>query len=138
MRKDETDLARELYEPAGEAAGLLISPAAGLASVEASGAGVAASGAAEAEASGAGADDSLLQAMAAKAKNVEIRPRIKNLRITSSFKLSALASGAAFLTRQQYFRLFANTMSRQLHDSILASHLLLAHDRICNYRAVSG
>lgn len=57
---------------------------------------MAASGAAEAEASGAGADDSLLQAMAAKAKNVEIRPRIKNLRITSSFKLSALASRAAF------------------------------------------
>jgi hypothetical protein len=81
------------YEAAGDAAGLLMSLAAGLASVEAGAAGLASSDA-EAEASGAGAEDSFLQAMAVAAKNIEIRPRIRNLRITSSFIQPALASRA--------------------------------------------
>lgn len=80
-------------EPAGEAAGLLISPAAGLASVEAAG---LASSAEDAEASGAEVCSDLLQAMLVAAKNIEIRPRTRILRITSSFVQSAQAAHTRF------------------------------------------
>jgi hypothetical protein len=80
-------------ELAGEAAGLLISPAAGLASIEAAG---LASSPADAEASGAEVSSDLLQAMLVAAKNIEIRPKTRILRITSSFVQPAQAAHTRF------------------------------------------
>jgi hypothetical protein len=87
-----------LQEPAGEAAGL----AAGLASgAAADAAGLASSeAAADAEASGeAGVSSDLVQAAA---KNIEIRARIRTLRITTSFVTSALVKRAEFETALGY------------------------------------
>jgi len=74
-----------LQEPAGEAAGLAAELASGAA---ADAAGLASSeAAADAEASGeAGVSSDLVQAAA---KNIEIRARIRTLRITTSFVASA-------------------------------------------------
>jgi hypothetical protein len=71
-------------DAAGDAAGLAASLAAGLASVLAAPAsGEGAAGLASAEASGAGVSSDFEQAVAAK--SIEKRAKIKNFRITTSF-----------------------------------------------------
>jgi hypothetical protein len=114
-------------EPAGDAAGLAASLAAGLASVEAIGAGLS-SGAADAEASGAEVSSDLLQAMTVAAKNIEMRPRIRNLRIITSF--GSNQSGIS-QTALEYFRSCVKTRLQ-----LLVTNLTLRADKVvCNYRA---
>jgi hypothetical protein len=63
------------------------------------------------------------------AKNIEIRPRIRNLRITSSFN----PTGAGFpQTASEYCRVSAKT---RLLNYMQASPTLPAHEVMCNYRA---